>query len=653
MLVVGSLLYLTAFISCLKSSFEIPNKLCDNPKIEPNSNIAQIKANIPPNGIISSDKIISGYVVSSDENGSFYKEIFIQDNTSSLSIAIDQPNLYNYFEVGRKVTIKLKDLKAEMSYGQLKIKARKGKISKPKYKETIYRMCEFKSEKKLTNNVSIPELDDRYLGKLIALDRVQFTSDAIGKPFYNPKNKPGRATNYLIEDKNGFNLIVRTSSFVNFADKKIPEGNGKIKGILTKYRSDYQLVLRSDDDVLLSSTRRQWRNISIAALRRKKQDTPFMDTREVRGIITLSGYKNVPNHNRVIPERYAILQDKTAGIALYFNNDKHKLEEGDSISLCIGGHNLDTYSGLVRLETIDFDGETSNGNAVLEIISKNNPIPKAKVTNIAEVSSGEYQSQYVSINNVQFVSENRGLSFKGDKSITDCEKTLNVYTRTSSKFSGEIIPDGRGSIFGVMSARGGNVELLLSSSDGAEALSSKRCTEKGTLFFDENFESFKKDSNVSENGWKTLSENSGNKLWEVGEFGENKYVQASAYKSGVHNMVVWLVSPAINLDNTTGEYLTFKTKDSFNNGNPLEVFLSDNFNGTDVISAKWTPVLDAKISQHTTNGYADLFTHSGTVDLNGFSGNIYIGFKYTGSDSGVTTTIQVDEVQVFGKIITP
>ena len=61
----------------------------------------------PPGG----NQVIEGYVVSSDQKGNFFKNLFIQDKpenpTAAIQIVIDENNLYQSYPVGAKVLVKL------------------------------------------------------------------------------------------------------------------------------------------------------------------------------------------------------------------------------------------------------------------------------------------------------------------------------------------------------------------------------------------------------------------------------------------------------------------------------------------------------------------------------------------------------------------
>jgi len=92
------------------------------------------------------------------------------------------------------------------------------------------------------------------------------------------------------------------------------------------------------------------------------------------------------------------------------------------------------------------------------------------------------------------------------------------------------------------------------------------------VFFLENFESIE-DANTGNNqfisldGWSNVSLNGGSERWEARMFSNNKYAQLSAFGTGETNMDTWLISPAINLDETKNEALSFLYKAAFHNGN--------------------------------------------------------------------------------------
>ena len=127
-----------------------------------------------------------------------------------------------------------------------------GRISQNDYKKVLHASCTIFEENKLVNQVTIEEaLNEKNLNTLIELSDVQFTEAAFGRHYFEEANNVGGATNWNLRDKSGNQIIFRTSSFADFSASLVPEGSGKVRGILTKYGSDYQLMARSEKDVAM------------------------------------------------------------------------------------------------------------------------------------------------------------------------------------------------------------------------------------------------------------------------------------------------------------------------------------------------------------------------------------------------------------------
>lgn len=213
--------------------------------------------------LYSGDDIIEAYVTSSDEGGNFYKSLSFQsvDGTKGFSMTVDTYNLFNQFEPGRLVYINMKDryvstYQSSFVIGNL-YNGNVGRISGVEYKDVLKRSCTKVDEDDIVKNLTVGNAkNNQYLNMLIEFNNVQFTDASLGKTFYDPSvNSFGGATNHLITDEFGQTIIVRISEFANFASNSIPTGSGKIRGVLTKYNSDYQFMVRTMNDVNLPNDR--------------------------------------------------------------------------------------------------------------------------------------------------------------------------------------------------------------------------------------------------------------------------------------------------------------------------------------------------------------------------------------------------------------
>lgn len=261
-----------AFLNCAGDETAIPELMCNQPDLIANRSFAEVyNYTNPVAAKYLYDDIIEGYVVSSDESGNFFKTISIQTLpiknavTRGFSIGVDATNSYIDYRVGRKVFIKLKNQFTDINYGSLRIgslfvnaygNASVGRIDQNDYKNILNASCVVIDENKLVRSVTVPELlNDDNINTLVELSNVQFSDAAMGRHYYEETNNVGGATNWNLRDKAGNQVIFRTSKYANFASKLVPKGSGTVRGILTKYGSDYQIMVRSDKDILMEGKR--------------------------------------------------------------------------------------------------------------------------------------------------------------------------------------------------------------------------------------------------------------------------------------------------------------------------------------------------------------------------------------------------------------
>lgn len=212
--------------------------------------------------------VIEAYVTSSDMGGNFYKSIsFVSlDNSKGFSMPIDDYNLYTKFPPGQKVYIKLDSLlyvqrRSSQTRGiqiGTAYQGNVGRIASVLYRDIIIPACEGSvNEDEIVNNITIEQAkNEDYLNMLIEFDAVQFTDASVGAKYFDESLPTiGGSTNHKIEDNEGNDIIVRISQYSNFASNPVAEGSGKIRGVLTRYGSDYQFMVRNERDIQLANPR--------------------------------------------------------------------------------------------------------------------------------------------------------------------------------------------------------------------------------------------------------------------------------------------------------------------------------------------------------------------------------------------------------------
>lgn len=211
----------------------------------------------------TADDVIDAYVVSSDKGGNFFKTIHFEaaDRSIAFSALVDYANYSSLYQVGRHVKIKLQDTYIQIKDGGLLIGQLDGnsvfRIAQPLVIPTFPRTCEdVKPEDSLVTKLTISEAiaSNEHLNKLIEIDSVQFTANAVGKPYHIPANGTS-GTNSTITDINGKTIIVRSGSFSKYAVKIVPENSGTIRGILTRFGTTFQFTPRYESDIMLNQER--------------------------------------------------------------------------------------------------------------------------------------------------------------------------------------------------------------------------------------------------------------------------------------------------------------------------------------------------------------------------------------------------------------
>ena len=126
-----------------------------------------------------------------------------------------------------------------------------------------------------------------------------------------------------------------------------------------------------------------------------------------------------------------------------------------------------------------------------------------------------------------------------------------------------------------------------------------------------------------ENGWQGWAEVcvTGDSLWRIASYQGNHYAYANGYNHPASED--WLISPAFDLDSTSGEVLSFRTAMNYN-GPDITVLFSNEYNdGEDPSLSTWE-MLPCELSSGSWNWV------SFETSLDEFTGtNCHIAFKYT------------------------
>ena len=368
-----SLLLLSA---CTNDNLSAPQLVCTQTDLIPNIKVSEVRANA--NAIVAQykyDDVIEAYVISSDEAGNFFKTISFQTLATAatpaigFSVPVDATNLYIDYRVGNKVYLKLKNQFTDISFGGMRIGSifvngyndgGVGRLSQNDYKAVLNASCKNANEDELVKAVTMTELlNDSYLNTLVELSDVQFSIAAKGRHYFEETNNVGGATNWGLMDKLGNQIYFRTSSFAKFSTSLVPTGSGKVRGVLTKYGTDYQLLARSEKDVVMEGVRA----------------TPFFiqdfETAVDKSNLILAGWTNIAQNGSLLWKggvsagngyaEFSISGTKVVTNVAWLISPKIDMDiyKNEVLSFRAAQHHLDIDSPLNALEVLvstNFDG---------------------------------------------------------------------------------------------------------------------------------------------------------------------------------------------------------------------------------------------------------------------------------------------------------
>lgn len=277
----------TLMASCMGSDYAAPGLDPDNAPWGNNEitetnvvSIADLKARyastIASNGYvkIEEDMQIKGVVTGNDYAGNIYQQIPVQDETGALVVGVSASALHGFLPEGQEILIDLKDLYIGGYGEQCQIgsvytspntgKTGIGRMDRYTWQKHFRLIGEADAAKAdaLAEDFDPSKLTDAsYMeanaGKLMTIRRVSFLN-ADGKSVFAPDDGSVALTsncaNRALREYSSKNIVVRTSTYADFAQEIIPEGTKDIKGIFTRYYDTWQILLRSTDDITDSQT---------------------------------------------------------------------------------------------------------------------------------------------------------------------------------------------------------------------------------------------------------------------------------------------------------------------------------------------------------------------------------------------------------------
>ena len=203
------------------------------------------------------DNYFTGYVISSDEGGNFFKELTIQNQpenpTAGIRIVIDANPLFGQYNFGRKVFVKLNGLTIGTDQGVATLGIKSGDeiedLPESFLQETVIR--DNVNEEIVPLEVTMADFSDGLENLYIKLPFVQFprSSVLVDDPltFASEPTDDFDGERVLESCNSGSTTILSTSEFADFKSLTLPDQAGSIAGVLGRDFFDDMYILQLND----------------------------------------------------------------------------------------------------------------------------------------------------------------------------------------------------------------------------------------------------------------------------------------------------------------------------------------------------------------------------------------------------------------------
>ncbi|MFY8127166.1 MAG: DUF5689 domain-containing protein [Chitinophagaceae bacterium] len=361
------------------------------------------------------------------------------------------------------------------------------------------------------------------------------------------------------------------------------------------------------------------------------------------------------------------IQDATGGLSIQFESTSlyGNFPVGKEIFIKCKGLTLSDYGGVIQLGMIERSNPSSPTLAGIPATSVDNFIVGGRldqpytITNVSSVSSLLTAMQspqigtLVRLSNFEIGKGDLGKTwsdtsaFKRSVNLTirDCSgQSIIIRSSGYANFAGVRVPTGNGTVTAVYTVFGTTRQLIIRDTSDVQ-FRNPRC-----FLFEEDFNAYPTTGTnpLVIPGWSNINE-TGDVLFRLASFSGSVFPLVSAFTSTAlptTNISTWLVTPDITLPAGGAPKFSYTCARRFPVGT-FNVYVSTNFNGTNVATANWVLLNTVPANPSSTFTPFDPF---GPFNLSAYAGQkINIAFRYqapAGSAASQVATYEPDDIKI-------
>ena len=380
----------------------------------------------------------------------------------------------------------------------------------------------------------------------------------------------------------------------------------------------------------------------------------------------ISNYRNSEygGLNNATSSKTMIVSDETAGISFFLSANNTAFAVGDVVEVKLtSGLVLQRYKG----GSLQVNGLPIDNITVLTSGQQAEPV----AISAADLLTGNYESRYVAISDVQVVSSDLNKTFVQNEKHTSINmeskdgKKFVIFSSSYSTYGAETVPSGSGTLKGIAMVYGESnptYQISITSMSDLEGLSGERFdgsttepegklvgdygkwSEAGPVdaFMDDFSSVTDGNAEYHNDNWLfyTTDGSSVNTGWKTGVYNSDKYIQVAPYSSSADQVIAFALCPSLNVAAAADKNFSFRKAIYYKeeDASKLEVVVSKDFAG-DFEKATWTVVKDASFEAGSQmNVWEEV-----VVSLSDYASesSLCVALKYTGKSN----TYRIDDVK--------
>lgn len=222
------------------------------PAIVPNALVERLDDYAREGVVVEDEVVVVGRVVADDASGNFYRAIVVEDTSGGVEVRLGGWDLAALYPLGSQVAIYAEGLAVARVDGVLTLGRTiydwsSGRVEPIEPRDEIARRVVVTgyAEAVEPRTKTIESLTEADCGRLIRVEGLRY----VGEPAGWGTTEYGSNADREFVDAEGHTILVRTSKYADFAERRVPDGEVSISGVLyrDRYKGEDVFVLKMRD----------------------------------------------------------------------------------------------------------------------------------------------------------------------------------------------------------------------------------------------------------------------------------------------------------------------------------------------------------------------------------------------------------------------